>query len=50
MWHETPFGGFLALPEDGTAISLYENKDKAYTEIVQSVKKIVQEIEQKYDK
>ena len=50
MWKETPFGEFLALPEDGTAISLYENKDEAYTEIAQGVKKIVQEIEQKYDK
>ena len=46
MWSETPFKDFLALPHDGKAISQYENKDEAYTEIVQGVKRLIEEMEQ----
>lgn len=40
-WIDTPLANLLALPKDGKAISLWENSDEAYLDIVNGIKKIV---------
>lgn len=41
-WTDTPFSKLNALPRKGTPIADYDNKDKAWNEIVQSLKKVLE--------
>lgn len=42
LWTDTPLKDIQALPKDGKAISTYDNKDNAYLEIVQGIKKAIE--------
>lgn len=41
-WHHTPFSQFKAVPKDGKAISLWENKNTAFLDVSQNLRKLVQ--------
>ncbi|RYC70025.1 toll/interleukin-1 receptor domain-containing protein [Spirosoma sordidisoli] len=41
-WHNTPFSQFKALPRDGKAISLWENKNTAFLDVIQNLRKLAQ--------
>jgi hypothetical protein len=43
-WHDAPFGRLLAAPKDGKPITKYPNQDEAFLEVVQAIRKAVQEI------
>ena len=38
-WHSAPFGGLLAVPTDGQAVTEHANRDRAYLEIARAVRK-----------
>ena len=38
-WHTAPFGDLLAVPRDGQPVTEHENRDRAYLEIAQAVRK-----------
>ena len=38
-WHSAPFGTLLAVPRDGKPVTEHENRDRAYLEIAQAVRK-----------
>ncbi|MCK8491782.1 toll/interleukin-1 receptor domain-containing protein [Spirosoma sp. RP8] len=40
-WQSTPFGKFKALPNDGKAVSTWENKNNAFLDITQNLRKLV---------
>lgn len=40
-WVNTPFKDFKALPKDGKAISLWENKNTALLDVVQNIRKLI---------
>ncbi|MBQ7795462.1 MAG: toll/interleukin-1 receptor domain-containing protein [Lachnospiraceae bacterium] len=42
LWKETPLKKLLCLPRDGKAISMYENEDSAYLEVVTALNKIIE--------
>jgi len=44
-WQSTPFGKFLALPKDGEPISNWTNKNNAYLNIVNELRRILQVID-----
>lgn len=41
-WHNTPFSKFKALPKDGKAISTWENKNTAFLDVIQNIRKLVE--------
>lgn len=41
-WLNTPFSTFKALPQDGKAISLWENKNTAFLNVVQSIRRLLE--------
>jgi hypothetical protein len=41
-WQNTPFSKFKALPKDGKAISTWENKNTAFLDVIQNIRKLVQ--------
>lgn len=41
-WLSTPFNNFKALPKDGKAISTWENKNTAFLDAVQGIRKLIQ--------
>ena len=42
-WKELPFGNLLALPKDGIPIANWENEDTAFLNIIEGIKKIINE-------
>lgn len=40
-WHDAPFGALNACPNDGLAISTWENEDVAMLEVVKSLNKVI---------
>jgi len=40
-WLSTPFKDFKALPTDGKAVTLWENKNTAFLDIIQNLRKLV---------
>ena len=38
-WHSAPFGELLAVPKDGQAVTEHTNRDRAYLEIAQAIRK-----------
>jgi hypothetical protein len=40
-WLSTPFQAFKAVPRDGKAIATWENKNTAFLEVIQSIRKLV---------
>jgi hypothetical protein len=41
-WLSTPFKDFKALPKDGKPISTWENKNTAFLDVVQGIRKLIQ--------
>lgn len=39
-WQNTPFGRFKALPRDGKAISTWENRNTAFLDVIQNLRKL----------
>ena len=46
-WKKLPFGKLIAVPEDGTPIVKYYNRDDAYLEVVEAVEKVALKIADK---
>lgn len=40
-WLSTPFKKFKALPKDGKAVSTWENKNNAFLDVVQNIRKLI---------
>ena len=40
-WHVAPFGTLLAVPKDGLAVTKWPNRDDAFLEVVQAIRKAV---------
>lgn len=49
-WLSTPFKDFKALPTDGKAVSTWENKNTAFLDIVQNIRKLVSSSDSVKDK
>ncbi len=49
-WKNTPLKDLLACPQDGKPVSDYPNPNKAYNEIVQDIRRVIDEISQKQTK
>ena len=43
-WHATPFGGLLAAPTDGKAVTLWSNRDQAFADVVGHIRRAVEEL------
>lgn len=41
-WHNTPFAKLLALPTDGKPITMWDNRDQAFTQVVDGIRRLVQ--------
>ncbi len=41
-WFSTPFKEFKALPKDGKAVSTWENKNTAFLNIIQNIRKLIE--------
>lgn len=48
-WTDLQFGKFTALPQDGKAICNYKNRDKAFSNVVEGIKKLIQSLQIKKD-
>jgi len=42
VWSDTPFARLTALPEKAKPVSTWENKDEAWTQVVQKIKTVLQ--------
>jgi len=42
-WQSASFGKLLALPKDGTAITLWDDRDEAWTDVLNGIRKVVDE-------
>jgi len=43
-WLNTPFSQFKALPKDGKAVSTWENKNTAFLDVIQHLRKLLQQL------
>lgn len=43
-WKEAPFGKLMAAPTDGYPVTLWENEDSAFLNIVDSIKKAIKKV------
>ncbi|MDQ0042803.1 toll/interleukin-1 receptor domain-containing protein [Variovorax boronicumulans] len=43
-WHPAPFGGLLAAPRDGKAISTWPNYDEAYADVARQVRTVAERL------
>lgn len=41
LWHTSPFGKLAALPTDGKAVTLWKNRDQAFTNVAEGIRKAV---------
>jgi hypothetical protein len=46
-WLSTPFKEFKALPKDGKAVSTWENKNTAFLDVIQNIRKLVEAVPEK---
>jgi hypothetical protein len=50
-WKETPLGVLQALPDEGKPITLWRNRDEAFQDVVQGIRKIVEAFrDRKYER
>lgn len=40
-WHSAPFGKLLAAPKDGKAVTSWANRDEAFADVAQQVRKVI---------
>ncbi|WP_437767623.1 TIR domain-containing protein [Sorangium sp. So ce281] len=43
-WHSAPFARLQALPTNGKPVTLWENRDEAWTDVVKSIRRAVSEL------
>jgi internalin A len=43
-WQDAPFGNLAALPTDGQAVTIWNDRDSAWTNVSEGIKKVVQAI------
>ena len=43
-WKATPFGKLKALPKDGKAVTLWLNRDEAFTDIAEGIRKAINDL------
>jgi hypothetical protein len=43
-WRDTPFGGLVAAPTDGKAVTLWSNKDQAFADVAGHIRRAVEEL------
>ena len=41
-WQNTPIGRILSLPKDGKPVSVWEDRDQAYFNVIEGIKKIIE--------
>ncbi|MFI8749899.1 toll/interleukin-1 receptor domain-containing protein [Vreelandella lionensis] len=46
-WQEAPFGKLMAAPRDGRPVTLWENQDSAFLDIVDSIKRALNKLSNK---
>jgi hypothetical protein len=46
-WQTTPFGKLKAIPKDGKAITTWENRDEAFFNVVQEIRRVVEALQSK---
>lgn len=49
-WHGTPFSKLQALPNDGTPITSWQNRDEAFTEVARGVRQAAEEQRRECDR
>jgi hypothetical protein len=43
-WHSAPFGKLQVLPKDGKPITIWKNKDEAYLDVVNGIRRVIREL------
>ena len=43
-WHSSPFGKLQALPKDGKAVKLWPDRDSAWKDVAQGIRKVIEEL------
>jgi hypothetical protein len=43
-WEKAPFGALQALPKDAKAVTSWGNRDKAWTNVVEGIEKVAEDI------
>jgi len=46
-WSKAPFARLQALPKDGRAVTLWENKDSAWRNVSEGIERVVEELRKK---
>jgi TIR domain len=46
-WKETPFGKLQALPEGGKALTTWSNRDEAFLQVADGIRKVVEQLNEK---
>ena len=46
-WRIAPFARLQALPKDGRAVTLWENKDSAWRNVSEEIERVVEELRKK---
>jgi hypothetical protein len=44
-WQRSPFGKLVALPKDGKAITSWQNEDEAFTDVVQGLRRVIDNLQ-----
>jgi hypothetical protein len=44
QWRDAPFGRLQALPKDGKPVTSWPNRDEAWTDVAEGIKRTVEEI------
>ncbi|PAY01863.1 hypothetical protein CKO50_07980 [Pseudoalteromonas sp. HM-SA03] len=45
MWLDTEISNYMAIPKDGTPISEFSSENKAWMQVIESIKKVVKKLE-----
>lgn len=43
-WYSAPFGKLQALPKDGKPVTLWQNRDSAWNDVAQGIRRIIEEL------
>jgi internalin A len=43
-WHSAPFGKLQALPKDGKAVKLWSDRDSAWNNVAQGIRKVIEQV------
>lgn len=46
-WHSAPFARLQALPNNGKPVTLWENRDEAWTDVVKGIRRAVSELQER---